>query len=78
MWWFNILKKAIYCDVRANVSIKVGRRGELISKEDRATISNRYHRITKAINQEFWNSTSDTLHSFYVGSYGRGRSLHLH
>ena len=35
------------------MSIKVGRRGELISKEDRATISNRYHRITKAINQEF-------------------------
>ena len=57
------------------MSIKVGRRGELISKEDRTTISNRYHRITKAINQEFWNSTSDKLHSFYVGSYGRGTAI---
>lgn len=57
------------------MSIKVGRRGELISKADRATISNRYHKITKAINQEFWNSSSDTLHSFYVGSYGRGTAI---
>lgn len=57
------------------MSIKVGRRGEIISKEMRTTISRRYHAITKAVNQEFWNSSSDTLHSFYVGSYGRGTAI---
>ena len=57
------------------MSIKVGKCGELIPKDMRSTISNRYHKITKAINQEFWNSSSDTLHSFYVGSYGRGTAI---
>lgn len=38
----------------------------------REQISKRYKRITRAVNAEFWNSNSDTAHSFYVGSYGRG------
>ncbi|MEE0237096.1 MAG: nucleotidyltransferase, partial [Bacteroidales bacterium] len=46
--------------------------GERISKEQRSLISLRYKRITKAINTEFWDSSSETDHSFYVGSYGRG------
>ena len=50
------------------MSLKVSKCGEIIPKEMRKTISLRYHTITKAINQEFWDSTSDTLHSFYVGS----------
>lgn len=49
--------------------------GEMISLETRALISARYKTITKTINQEFWNSTSETLHSLYVGSYGRGTAI---
>lgn len=53
----------------------VSKRGEVISLDQRTTISGRYKRITKAINVEFWNSTSDTAHSFYVGSYGRNTAI---
>lgn len=49
--------------------------GEKISKELRDTISLRYKRITKAINAEFWNTDSETAHSRYVGSYGRGTAI---
>ena len=49
--------------------------GERISQEQRDTISLRYKRITKAINSEFWNSDSETAHSRYVGSYGRGTAI---
>lgn len=54
---------------------KVKKHGEVISLENRTKISMRYHTITKAINKEFWNSNSDTAHSFYVGSYGRGTAI---
>lgn len=43
------------------------------------TISNiqtRYRTITKRINQDFWGSDSETLHSIYVGSYGRGTAIY--
>ena len=53
----------------------VTKRGEIISLEQRITISDRYKRITKAINREFWGIDSDTAHSFYVGSYGRGTAV---
>lgn len=39
-------------------------------------ISYRYKRITKQLNKDFWGSESDTLHSLYVGSYGRGTEIH--
>lgn len=39
-------------------------------------IRTRYHAITKRINQDFWNSDSDTSHSLYVGSYGRGTCIY--
>lgn len=39
-------------------------------------IQSRYHSITKRINMDFWNSSSDTSHSRYVGSYGRGTSIY--
>lgn len=42
-----------------------------IDQNIRRTISVRYKSLTKAINKSFWNSNSDTLHSMYVGSYGR-------
>lgn len=46
-----------------------------IASEIRSIISSRYKRITRAINSEFWSSTSETAHSRYVGSYGRGTAI---
>ncbi len=40
------------------------------------TVRNRYQQITKRINLDYWNSTSETNHSIYVGSYGRGTSIY--
>lgn len=31
--------------------------------------------VTKAMNAEFYDSSSDTMHSLYVGSYGRGTAI---
>jgi hypothetical protein len=42
-----------------------------IQVNDGGTISMRYKNITKRLNTDFWNTTSDTAHSLYVGSYGR-------
>lgn len=42
------------------------------------TVSNityRYKRITKQLNKDFYNSESETIHSFYAGSYGRGTDI---
>ena len=54
---------------------RVQKHGEIVPKEIRDAVSARYHRITRAVNSEFWNSQSDTLHSLYVGSYGRGTAI---
>jgi predicted nucleotidyltransferase len=40
-----------------------------------ANIQYRYKQITKRINIDYWNSTSETSHSLYVGSYGRGTEI---
>ena len=53
----------------------VRKRGEIISFEQRSLVSQRYRRITRAVNSEFWGSTSETAHSLYVGSYGRGTAI---
>lgn len=42
-----------------------------IQVRDGGTISTRYKAITRRLNKDFWNTTSDTSHSLYVGSYGR-------
>lgn len=42
-----------------------------ISNEKADTISYRYGRITKALNEEFRNTDSKTVNSLQVGSYGR-------
>lgn len=39
--------------------------------QDGGTISQRYRAITKRLNSDYWDTTSDTAHSVYVGSYGR-------
>lgn len=46
-----------------------------INQEIRSLISKRYKMITKAVNKSFWNSASETAHSRYVGSYGRGTAI---
>lgn len=57
------------------MSSPVLKRGEIISQDIRDTISKRYRTVTRTINKEFWNSQSDTQHSLYVGSYGRGTAI---
>lgn len=47
-----------------------------MSTETVDKIAYRYKRITKQLNKDFWASESDTLHSLYVGSYGRGTEIH--
>lgn len=46
-----------------------------MSSETVSTIQYRYKQITKRINTEYWDSTSDVLRSLYVGSYGRGTEI---
>ena len=45
-----------------------------IQVQDGGTISTRYKNITRRLNTDFWNTSSDTSHSLYVGSYGRNYS----
>lgn len=56
---------------------KVRKSNYSIDKDTRSLISLRYKTITKAINKEFWNSISETDHSRYVGSYGRGTAINV-
>lgn len=46
-----------------------------MSDDTVSTIQKRYHQITKRINQEYYSSDSETNHSLYVGSYGRGTEI---
>lgn len=46
-----------------------------MSKEDLDSISDRYHKITRRINLEYWNSDSNNNHSLYVGSFGRDTEI---
>lgn len=43
--------------------------------KDSGTISTRYKAITKRLNVDFRNTDSETAHSLYVGSYGRGTAI---
>jgi hypothetical protein len=42
---------------------------------NRETISLRYKAITKRLNLDFWGWDSDSLHSLYSGSHGRGTAI---
>lgn len=57
------------------MSSPVTKNNHPISMETRSLISKRYKRITKAVNAEFWSINSETDHSRYVGSYGRGTAI---
>ena len=48
---------------------------ENLKIKNRSEISNRYKKITKVLNQSYWNSESETSHSLQVGSYGRGTAI---
>ncbi len=48
---------------------------EIISLEIRQLISSRYKTITRALNIEFYHNDSEYMHSYYVGSYGRGTAI---
>jgi hypothetical protein len=48
-----------------------------MTDETVANISYRYKRITKQLNKDFWYLDSETAHSLYVGSYGRGTEIHV-
>lgn len=44
--------------------------------QNSSTISSRYKSITRRLNTDFWDKTSDVAHSLYVGSYGRNTAIH--
>jgi hypothetical protein len=46
-----------------------------IQIQDEKTISQRYKAITQHLNRAFWDTTAETTHSFYVGSYGRNTAI---
>jgi len=48
-----------------------------MSKGTINAIQNRYHQITKRINLDYYSSSSETSHSLYVGSYGRGTEIFI-
>lgn len=48
-----------------------------ISSDAVNRISDRYYRITKQLNKDFWDKDSGTSHSLYVGSYGRDTDIHV-
>lgn len=57
--------------------MRVYRDNHPIDSDTRSLISKRYKTITKAVNGDFWNSDSETAHSRYVGSYGRGTAINV-
>lgn len=57
------------------MSLYVSQGNHPIDQDTRSLISKRYKTITKAVNKAFWNSDSETAHSRYVGSYGRGTAI---
>ena len=48
-----------------------------LSIRDRDIIGQRYRLITRRMNLQYWDTQSDTAHSFYTGSYGRGTAIDL-
>lgn len=47
-----------------------------LSEDDERNKTIRFHSITKRLNLDFYYSDSDTYHSFYVGSHGRGTDIY--
>lgn len=51
---------------------------ENLKTNDDSKIAERCKRITKRINLDFWDSTSEIEHTRYLGSYGRGTDIFGH
>jgi hypothetical protein len=43
--------------------------------ENDDTVATRRGTITKRLNLDFWGSDSETAHTRYIGSYGRGTEI---
>lgn len=48
-----------------------------MSQDVVSDVSSRYKQITKRLNLDYYGNASETLHSLYVGSYGRGTATHV-
>lgn len=48
----------------------------LINESDLEKISSRYKQITKRINLDYYNSSSESSHGLYVGSFGRDTEIY--
>jgi tRNA nucleotidyltransferase (CCA-adding enzyme) len=48
---------------------------ENLAVANKEEISNRYKRITKTLNKEYWGNESETYNSLFVGSYDRGTAI---
>lgn len=48
-----------------------------VSVKSTGTISSRIKQITKRINLDYWGTDSETTHSFYAGSFGRGTAVKI-
>ena len=57
------------------MTLRVPKNEYSIDQNTRSTIALRCATVTKAINKEFWNGSTDSSHSFYVGSYGRKTAI---
>ncbi|PMD73053.1 SMODS domain-containing nucleotidyltransferase [Companilactobacillus nuruki] len=57
------------------MSSYVQKHSNIISREVRNIVTQRYQNVTSASNRTFWQSNSNTNHSIYVGSYGRGTAV---
>jgi predicted nucleotidyltransferase len=57
------------------MSFSVIKHGELIPSDILETVSQRNLAIAKAVNKEFWETSINQNHNFFVGSYGRGTAI---
>lgn len=57
------------------MALRVPKNTYSINQEIRSTIALRCDTVTNVINKEFWNGSTDSSHSFYVGSYGRNTAI---
>ncbi len=57
------------------MSYPVIRHGEIIPRETIVAVNTRFETVTRVINREFWGVQSDSQHSMFVGSYGRGTAI---
>ena len=57
------------------MALRVPQNKYSIVQGTRSIIALRCAVVTKAINDEFWNGSTDLSHSFYVGSYGRHTAI---